>query len=106
MELEWPFDVEQEVICPLCEREGCVMTDHHLIPVQKGGKAKDIASICKECHKQIHAIFTNDELAAYYASVDALKYAEQMRGFYKFIKKQDPLKRIKVKQSKRRRGKN
>lgn len=99
-------DKTAENFCPLCERSGCIMTDHHLIPVHKGGKAEHKVSLCKECHKQIHAIYTNDDLAIFYNTIDKLKAASDLQSFYKFIKKQNPYKVIKVKQSKRRRGKN
>ena len=58
-------DHEAWVTCELCLRKvpPQLITQHHLMPKQKGGKAEHKTPLCKPCHKQVHAIFTNRELA-------------------------------------------
>ena len=51
-------------ICQLCKREGIIkITEHHLVPKQVGGAKLPVALLCQDCHKQIHALYTNKELA-------------------------------------------
>ena len=47
--------------CSLCGRDvpKNLMTLHHLTPKQKGGKAEHRTPMCKPCHKQLHATFSN-----------------------------------------------
>jgi hypothetical protein len=77
-------------ICSLCDREvpPHLLTLHHLTPKQKGGKAEDRAPMCRPCHKQLHALFSNTQLAREYASLEALKAAPQLAPFLKWIRKQ------------------
>lgn len=69
-------------ICDLCGCE-CNCTKHHLIPqVKCHNKYKqikedesNIAWVCEDCHRTIHAFYTENELRDNYASVAALKAA-------------------------------
>jgi len=59
-------------ICPLCSREipKHLMEAHHLIPKSKGGvKTEFLHSIC---HRQIHALFSENELANHFNTVESL----------------------------------
>lgn len=85
--------------CELCERKEVLLTGHHLIPVSKGGKDGPQAQLCQPCHSQVHALYTNEELAVSYNTVKLLKSSEQMRCFFKFIKKINAITNIKVKKS-------
>ena len=78
--------------CELCERDvpPGMVTLHHLTPKQKGGKAEDRAPVCRPCHKQVHAVFGNADLARSFASVRALREAPQLQPFLKWIRKQKP----------------
>ncbi|KHF27079.1 hypothetical protein LR68_04086 [Anoxybacillus sp. BCO1] len=51
-------------ICELCGRDDVVFTAHHLTPKEYGGT--ETAKLCFPCHKQIHALYTNEELASRY----------------------------------------
>lgn len=84
--------------CELCKRE-LNLTKHHLIPKEEGGKEEDIALICSDCHRQIHALYTNRELAKCLYSIELLKQDEKISKFLKFIKKQSPTKKMKVHKS-------
>ena len=51
-------------------------------------KAEHKTPMCKPCHKQLHALFSNKELEQKYASLDALKTAEVLQPFLQWIRKQ------------------
>jgi hypothetical protein len=78
--------------CELCGRDvpRSLITMHHLTPREKGGKADDKAPLCKPCHKQLHAMFGNTQLAKELASIDALQRVESLQPFLKWIRKQKP----------------
>lgn len=85
--------------CVLCERDNIQLTRHHLLPREEGGKEEDIALICEYCHKQIHALYTNKELAVRLSTLEELKEDENIKKYLKFIKKQPSTKKIKIKKS-------
>jgi hypothetical protein len=78
-----PPEVE---ICPLCEREipASQRDEHHLIPKMKGGRVTQYMH--RICHRQIHALFSERELAQTYNSVDALLEHEEIRKFVQWVK--------------------
>ncbi|MFB5661428.1 HNH endonuclease [Alteribacillus sp. HJP-4] len=49
--------------CELCCREEIELTAHHLVPKDKGGVHGATALLCRACHRQIHAMYSNSELA-------------------------------------------
>lgn len=79
-------------VCSLCQREVpiALITLHHLTPRQKGGRAEDRTPLCRPCHKQLHATFSNNDLAKSYDSVEALRNAPLLAPFLKWIRKQAP----------------
>ena len=88
------------MICELCQREVERLTVHHLVPRQKAkGQKPDTVpttQICSDCHKQIHALFNNTELAQRLNTLEKLKNEPQMQKFLSWIEKQDPNKRVKL----------
>jgi hypothetical protein len=42
---------------------------HHLVPKSKGGRQTEF--LHRVCHRQVHALLTETELARQYASVEA-----------------------------------
>lgn len=74
--------------CPLCERPNLNPSNHHMIPKSRGGKVTK--TICIDCHKAIHSVFTNKELEEKYNNVDELMLHDQFSKMVKFISKQDP----------------
>jgi hypothetical protein len=78
--------------CALCGRlvPEKLITQHHLTPKEKGGKAEHRAPMCKPCHKQVHATFSNADLARGYADLAALRAAPLLQPFLKWIRKQKP----------------
>ena len=80
-------------ICPLCERS--IPTDvpqstHHLIPKLKGGKGGPTVLLHHICHKEIHATFTETELATEYDSIVKLKQHPRLLRFLKWVSKRPP----------------
>jgi 5-methylcytosine-specific restriction enzyme A len=78
--------------CALCQREVPIhlITQHHLKPKEKGGTAEHKTPMCKPCHKQLHAMFSNNDLAKRYDSLEALRRAPALQPFLKWIRKQKP----------------
>ena len=83
----------KDYICELCKREGIIkITEHHLVPKEVGGGKLPVALLCQDCHKQIHALYTNKELAM------RLK-DERVARYLRYIKNQPPNKNITIKKS-------
>ncbi len=76
----------EEVICPLCERNipKSQRDEHHLIPKSHGGS--QTAVLHRICHRQIHAIFTETELARQYSTIEQLKLQADMVGFIAWVR--------------------
>ena len=89
--------------CELCERENLMLTKHHALPKEEGGTMDDVIMICSNCHRHIHALYTNKELAVRLSTLQALKSDEQLSRFIKFIRKQPSQKKIRIKKSNERR---
>lgn len=86
--------------CPICDRPNYHPSDHHMVPKSRGGKTTE--TICADCHKAIHAHFTNKELEETYHTPEALLSHEGFAKQIKFISKQDPGGKIKTKKNKDR----
>ena len=78
--------MSQKHICELCRRDVSTITEHHLVPLQKGGKKFETVYLCPTCHTQIHALFTNRELAARFNTLEALRKDMRIIKFLRFIK--------------------
>lgn len=46
------------------------------------------AELCVVCHKQVHALYTNEELSGQLHSVEALRADPRLAGFIRWIRKQ------------------
>ena len=79
-------------VCQLCERDvpRGMITLHHMKPRQKGGRAEHRTPLCKPCHKQLHATFSNADLARRYDSVESLRGAAALQPFLGWIRRQKP----------------
>lgn len=86
--------------CELCTRDVSKLTEHHLVPKERGGKNYATANLCITCHKQIHALYTNKELGARFYSIDKLKGDIKIKRYLKFISKHPGDSYIKIKISK------
>lgn len=84
--------------CKLCRRDVEKLTEHHLTPRSKLKKGERTPTIwvCSACHRQIHALFSNDQLATEYNTADKLRDEPRMARFLQWIRKVDPNKAVKV----------
>jgi hypothetical protein len=76
----------QALTCPLCERviPKSQRDAHHLVPKSKGGRQTQF--LHRVCHRQIHALLTETELARQYATVEALLAHPEMQAFVAWVK--------------------
>ncbi|MCM3584511.1 HNH endonuclease [Mesobacillus maritimus] len=88
--------------CELCGRTEVETTVHHLLPKEMGGTFGVTANLCIPCHKQIHALYTNQEIATRLTTVKELREDEKLSKFIKWIRKQPASKIMKIKKSNER----
>lgn len=78
--------------CALCLRvvpderiaDPQVVQEHHLRPERRA--ESPTVMLCRPCHKQVHALFTNEELREEYDTVEALRDAERLRDYVEWIR--------------------
>ena len=63
---------------------------HHRIPNLKGGKGGPTVLVHHICHKEIHARFTESELARQFNTPEAIRADPRMEGFLTWIAKRPP----------------
>jgi len=83
--------------CELCGRNTVPLTEHHLIPrarhnkqlKKKFGKEflNKVAMLCRACHSQIHALFTEKELERKYSTIALLKADELVINWIEWVRK-------------------
>lgn len=80
-----PFK-DAELFCPICDRKipQSEKDAHHLIPKSKGGKATQF--LHRICHRQIHALFSETELAAEFNTAESLREHPEMMKFIQWVK--------------------
>ena len=73
-------------ICPLCNRAipKSQRDEHHLIPKSRGGRQTKV--LHRICHRQIHALFNETELARRLNSVESLRASEELQPFIKWVR--------------------
>lgn len=77
--------------CVLCRRvipderiaDPQVVQEHHLWPERRA--ESPTVTLCRPCHKQIHALFTNEQLREEYDTVEALEGADRLQGYLDWI---------------------
>ena len=74
--------------CELCLRDEVERTIHHLTPREFGGGPEDTSKLCIPCHKQIHALYLNSELAIRLNTIEKLQDDPEMKKYLNWIKKQ------------------
>jgi len=81
-----PSDNATELaVCALCDRPipPALRDAHHLVPKSRGGEVT--VFMHRACHKQVHALFTETELARHYPSTQALRAHPEMARFIDWI---------------------
>jgi hypothetical protein len=95
---------EPDPTCPLCLRPippDVPQSLHHMVPRLKGGPVVRVHHIC---HKEIHARFTETELARSFHTVEALRESDRLRPFLDWVAKRPPGFLSRVPGGPRRRG--
>ena len=80
-------------ICPLCLRpipREAKQSLHHLVPKLKGGKGGPVVRLHQICHNEIHATFTEAELAREFNTPEALRAHPRMARFLEWVRKRPP----------------
>ncbi len=78
-------DVPTQFVCPVCGRD-CPASEtsrHHVLPKSQGGRA--IVLICRNCHRQIHVLFSVKDLARRYNTLEKLKATPEMQTWIHWI---------------------
>jgi hypothetical protein len=83
--------------CELCARvvpdgridDPDVVQQHHLRPEERA--ESPTVTLCRPCHDQIHAAFTNEELRETYDTIGALRSADRLSGYLAWIRGTDKL---------------
>jgi hypothetical protein len=89
--------------CALCERPLGARTEwHHLVPKSEGGR--ETAPVHPICHRTIHALVPNAELARAYADPATLRARDDLGRFLRWIADKPPDFRAPVRPSRRDRG--
>lgn len=75
-----------ELLCPICDRPipDSQKDAHHFIPKSKGGKATEY--LHRICHRQIHALFTETQLARELNTAEAIKERQEIQKFIAWVK--------------------
>ena len=80
-------------ICPLCGRPippEARQSLHHLIPKLKGGRHGPTVLLHQICHNEIHAVFSETELARSYNTVAALRAHPRIAKFVEWVGARPP----------------
>ncbi len=83
--------------CALCRRvipderipDTQVIQVHHLRPEERA--SSPTVQLCRPCHKQIHALFTNSELRDNYDTIESLRTASRLNDYLEWIRGTDKL---------------
>jgi len=88
--MSWKRPEPAAGVCELCGREvpRGMLTLHHLVPRERGGRAEHRTPLCRPCHKQLHATFSNKELEKGYGTIESLREAAVLQPFLQWIRKQ------------------
>lgn len=72
--------------CPLCERPipASQLDAHHLIPKSRGGV--HTAALHRICHRQVHALLTEAELARAFHTIEALRAHPELARFIRWVR--------------------
>lgn len=84
-------------ICPICNREIPTGAEsrHHLIPETNKSVKNKYSTVAKKetvdlhqvCHRKIHSVLTNKELAQIYNSIDLIAAHQEIQKFAKWVRK-------------------
>ena len=74
-------------VCPLCGREipPAEQDAHHFVPKSKGGRETQL--LHRICHRQIHALLSENELARQFNTPEALLTHPDVRTFVEWVRR-------------------
>ena len=74
-------------VCPLCKRDipPSEQDAHHFVPKSKGGRETRL--LHRICHRQIHALYTETELARRLNTAQALLAEPEMQTFVAWVRR-------------------
>ena len=77
-------------VCPLCERllPPGQADAHHLIPRSQGGR--ETVLLHRLCHRQVHALLSEAELARDFYTLDALRAHPAVASFIEWVRRKPP----------------
>ncbi|MFT4949634.1 MAG: 5-methylcytosine-specific restriction protein A [Natronomonas sp.] len=83
--------------CALCRRrvpdehlgDPQAVQEHHLRPERRA--ESPTVMLCRPCHKQVHALFTNEELREDYDTIERLRGADRLQDYRSWIRGTDKL---------------
>ncbi len=81
------------LVCGLCNRPipaDAPQSVHHFIPRSKGGKNGPTVTLHHLCHREIHIILSETELARTYNNLEALRTHTRLAKFILWVKKRPP----------------
>jgi len=81
----WYHPPASDETCALCGRvvPPAQREEHHLVPKSRGGRTTTV--LHRICHRQLHALFSEAQLANEYATVDALLSNEDVARFVAWV---------------------
>ncbi|QFZ92742.2 HNH endonuclease [Synechococcus elongatus] len=77
--------------CPLCDRplwKDRFVDRHHFLPRSHGGK--EWLYVHQICHRKIHSLFSEQELALFYNTPDRLRSHPEVQRFLKWVRRHPP----------------
>ena len=81
--------------------EGPSVERHHLVPRSRGGRVSE--PVHRICHRKIHSLWSETELARGLASWEALRAAPELAAFLAWVRRRPPEFVSRTKTAKRRR---
>lgn len=98
-----PDSTTTELTCPICLHAYPTgeLTKHHLVPKSRKGRVTRL--LCRNCHRQVHALFTEKELERYYGTLEELLAANALQPWIAWIRKRKPAGRLRTHNSRRKR---
>lgn len=77
--------------CPICGRpliDGPSVNRHHLVPRSEGGR--ETVRLHRICHRKLHSLWTERELARAFAGFEAIRAHPEMRAFIRWVRRKPP----------------
>lgn len=92
-EVEMRHARDEDPLCPLCDRPippDVRQSLHHLIPRLRGGHSGPTVLLHQICHNEIHAAFSETDLARHYNTIGALRAHPRIARFIAWVGDRPP----------------